>query len=141
MPSTLIPTCPLCGLRFSSEPLLELHVREDHRRHAEAGPAGTPASRQRDGVPGDEADPASSLPSAAKEVAAMTAARQRHRPRVGRASAVLRQMIRAIRHGNEELLLASELMFRPPGAPRSRKDTPATPARATSSTQSFDRAA
>ena len=32
MPTTLIDTCPLCGLRFSSAPLLELHMREDHRR-------------------------------------------------------------------------------------------------------------
>ncbi len=34
MPGTLIPTrsaaCPLCGLRYSSRPMLELHVREDH---------------------------------------------------------------------------------------------------------------
>ena len=32
MPATLIRTCPLCGLRFSNTPLLELHIREDHRR-------------------------------------------------------------------------------------------------------------
>ena len=32
MPATLIRTCPLCGLRFSNLPLLELHIREDHRR-------------------------------------------------------------------------------------------------------------
>jgi hypothetical protein len=32
MPTTLIDTCPLCGLRFSNMPLLELHIREDHRR-------------------------------------------------------------------------------------------------------------
>jgi hypothetical protein len=25
-------TCPLCGLRFSNPPLLELHIREDHPR-------------------------------------------------------------------------------------------------------------
>jgi hypothetical protein len=146
MPSTLTPTCPLCGLRFSSEPLLELHIREDHRRHdhAEAGrggPAGTPASQHRDAVPGDGDGPASSLPSAANEVTAMTAAGQRHRPRAGRARAALRGMIRAIRHANEELLLASELMFRPPGARRSRKEEPATRAHATTGTQPFDRAA
>lgn len=32
MPTALIATCPLCGLRFSNRPLLELHIREDHRR-------------------------------------------------------------------------------------------------------------
>ena len=32
MPATLIRTCPLCGLRFSNLPLLELHIREDHRQ-------------------------------------------------------------------------------------------------------------
>ena len=31
MTSTLNPTCPLCGLRYASKPLLELHIREDHR--------------------------------------------------------------------------------------------------------------
>jgi hypothetical protein len=31
MTVTLNPTCPLCGLRFASRPLLDLHVREDHR--------------------------------------------------------------------------------------------------------------
>ena len=31
MPTTLNPTCPLCGLRFTFGPLLELHIRDDHR--------------------------------------------------------------------------------------------------------------
>jgi hypothetical protein len=31
MSPTLIRTCPLCGLRFDNLPILELHVREDHR--------------------------------------------------------------------------------------------------------------
>lgn len=31
MPSTLNPTCPLCGLRFGNQPHLDPHVREDHR--------------------------------------------------------------------------------------------------------------
>lgn len=30
MPSTLNPTCPLCGLRYTGRPLLDLHIREDH---------------------------------------------------------------------------------------------------------------
>ena len=54
MPTTLNPTCPLCGLRYTDRPLLELHFREDHRprdRHAEPEP-----------VPGDSAATATSPP-------------------------------------------------------------------------------
>lgn len=36
MSSTLMPTCPLCGLRYSNQALLELHIREDHPRHRPA---------------------------------------------------------------------------------------------------------
>src|ERR1700678_3907695 len=32
MPTTLPLTCVLCGLRFTSGPLLDLHIREDHER-------------------------------------------------------------------------------------------------------------
>jgi hypothetical protein len=55
MPTTLTqhysPACWRCGLRFANQPLLELHIREDHleprRRHAEpdrddCGDARTP---------------------------------------------------------------------------------------------------
>src|SRR5262249_1005603 len=36
-----IRTCPLCGLRFDNPPILELHIREDHRRRGRgAAPAG-----------------------------------------------------------------------------------------------------
>jgi hypothetical protein len=58
MPTTLTqhysPACWRCGLRFANQPLLELHIREDHleprRRRAEPdrddrGDARTPASR------------------------------------------------------------------------------------------------
>ena len=45
MTSTLTPACPLCGLRYESRPLLELHIREDHRRQpGRRGPSGTEAS-------------------------------------------------------------------------------------------------
>ena len=46
MTTALIDTCPLCGLRFSNRPLLELHLREDHRR---------PPPRRK-GKPGDGND-------------------------------------------------------------------------------------
>ncbi|HEY1345163.1 MAG TPA: hypothetical protein VGF54_09285 [Streptosporangiaceae bacterium] len=45
MSAPLIRTCPLCGLRFDSLPILELHIREDHRR------------RERRAAP-DDGDPA-----------------------------------------------------------------------------------
>jgi hypothetical protein len=32
MAAMLTAACPLCGLRFGSKALLELHVREDHPR-------------------------------------------------------------------------------------------------------------
>jgi hypothetical protein len=47
MSATLIRTCPLCGLRFDNLPILELHIREDHRRRGrrpaqvDGGSAGT----------------------------------------------------------------------------------------------------
>ena len=80
MTSTLNPTCPLCGLRYASKPLLELHIREDHRpRHGaqpdppETGgaPASSPAARRPSRRTGLAARPS----RAAKEVTAMTAAR------------------------------------------------------------------
>jgi hypothetical protein len=37
-----IRTCPLCGLRFDNLPILELHIREDHRRR---GRGATPDDR------------------------------------------------------------------------------------------------
>jgi len=47
MSATLIRTCPLCGLRFDNLPILELHIREDHR------PQGRRAARD----DGDAAGP------------------------------------------------------------------------------------
>lgn len=47
MPTTLNPVCPLCGLRFANEPLLDLHFREDHRQRdiepEPHNPAATPS--------------------------------------------------------------------------------------------------
>lgn len=53
MPTTLNPTCPLCGLRYADRPLLELHLREDHRR-PDQGPRPDPAPA----APAAPADPA-----------------------------------------------------------------------------------
>jgi len=57
MSATLIRTCPLCGLRFDNLPILELHIREDHRRRGplpaqddgDSAGAGGPAGRAGDG--------------------------------------------------------------------------------------------
>jgi hypothetical protein len=57
MSAILIRTCPLCGLRFDNLPILELHIREDHRRRErrpaadDGDPAATdgPASQAGDG--------------------------------------------------------------------------------------------
>ena len=64
MLSTLNPACPLCGLRFENKPLLDLHIREDHRQRV---------SRERNGDsdPGSTRAPASEAeclpdPAAAK---------------------------------------------------------------------------
>jgi hypothetical protein len=51
MSATLIRTCPLCGLRFDNLSILELHIREDHRRR-ERRPA------QDDGDPAGGGGPA-----------------------------------------------------------------------------------
>jgi len=40
MPTTLNPTCPLCGLRFTFGPLLELHLRDDHRHRRDRAEPG-----------------------------------------------------------------------------------------------------
>jgi hypothetical protein len=98
MTSTLNPACPLCGLRFTSKPLLELHIRDDHRpRHREQ-----PSHAEANGIPASS-------------------------PQAGRPAApsVPRQVIRALRQVNDELTRASEAIIRSARAPRSRVRTPA----------------
>ena len=85
MPTTLNPTCPLCGLRYTDRPLLELHFREDHRprdRHAEPEPD-----------PGDSADVPTSPP--------------RHR---GWARKAPRRVVWALRYADDELMRAHEAL-------------------------------
>jgi hypothetical protein len=38
MTAMLTAACPLCGLRFASKALLELHIREDHPRAPQPQP-------------------------------------------------------------------------------------------------------
>ena len=110
MSSTLTTTCPLCGLRFPGRPLLDLHIRDDHReRDRSAGPAGDSAHRDSPhgdpagtGAPGGGAggpsagDGLAPGPAgvAAEKVTATTAEPE---PRPGRAMAALRRAIGALR--------------------------------------------
>ncbi|HXZ72348.1 MAG TPA: hypothetical protein VEH31_15970 [Streptosporangiaceae bacterium] len=58
MSATLIRTCPLCGLRFDNLPILELHIREDHRRRgrrAAQGDGDATRTPQTGRTPGPEA--------------------------------------------------------------------------------------
>lgn len=95
MTTTLAPTCLLCGLRYANRPMLELHIREDHRRRRHAEPDVPPH--------GHELAPRPSRTT--KEVTAMTATRR---------------MIRAARHVNDELLRASEAIIRSARTPQPR---------------------
>ncbi len=123
MTGTLNSACPLCGLRFASGPLLELHVREDHRRRggrAQPGrgdPGGTRATSARADNSTHKHSLASGPSRSTKEVTAMTAIRH---PRARRLRAIPRQAIRALRYANDELVRAMGAIMRPARAPRSR---------------------
>ena len=122
MTSTLTPACPLCGLRYASKPLLELHIREDHRRRRRAQPAppdvaGTQASPPPAASPSRRTAPASRPSRTAKEVTAMPATR---RPRPGQVLTVPRRLLRALRHVNDELIRASQAIIRSARAPQPR---------------------
>ena len=56
MPTTLNPTCPLCGLRFTFGPLLELHIREDHRQRGGAAEPDRDDGGARKAHPRDRAE-------------------------------------------------------------------------------------
>ena len=53
MPSTLIPACVLCGLRFASRLLPGLHIREDHLRQTATLNPGHDHSADRGGPAGE----------------------------------------------------------------------------------------
>ena len=130
MTSTLTPACPLCGLRYASKPLLDLHIREDHRPRRRAQPGrpdvagGTRASSPAAGSPSRRTGLASRPSRTAKEVTAMPATR---RPRPGQVLTVPRRVLGALRHVNGELMRASEAIIRSARAsqPRPRIQAPA----------------
>ena len=130
MTSTLTPACPLCGLRYASKPLLDLHIREDHRPRRRAQPGrpdvagGTRASSPAAGSPSRRTGLAARPSRTAKEVTAMPATR---RPRPGQVITVPRRVLGALRHVNGELTRASEAIIRSARAsqPRPRIQAPA----------------
>jgi hypothetical protein len=95
MTAALTSTCPLCGLHYASRPMLELHIREDHRQRRGAEPGGHPAATAWHPRPS----------RTRKEVTAMTATRR---------------VIRAVRHVNDEVVRASEAIIRSARAPQPR---------------------
>jgi hypothetical protein len=121
MTSTPNPACPLCGLRYASRPLLQLHIREDHRprRRARSGRSGVVGGARASSPAAGSSSRRSGLafrPSrAVKEVTAMTATR---RSRSGQVLTVPRRVLRALRHVNDELLRASVALMRPARAPQ-----------------------
>ena len=131
MTTTLTPTCSFCGLAFANRPMLELHIREDHvqRGHAaERGqddPSGARAGRLHAGGPDRErGEPAT--PPSTNEVTTVFGTPPRHRLAVWAVTA-LRRVACGLRHANADVMLASELMFRSPGAPRPRRSADAAP--------------
>lgn len=141
MTSTLNPTCPLCGLRYASKPMLEMHIREDHRPRRRARPGrldagGTEASSAA-GSPSRRTDLASTPPYTVREVTAMTATR---RPRTGQVMTIPHRVLRAFRHVNDELMRASEAIIGSARAPQPHPQIQAPAARDTHPGTGTDRA-
>lgn len=141
-----IPTCTLCGLRFSNRALLELHIREDHLErnrparpdHDDSGENGTSRLRTGSSAPGDAL--ASIQARTAHGVNTRTATQQ---PRSGPLVTALCRAIGAVRYVNGELLRAGEAIVRSARAPQpDRSGAPAgKDTQAVSATKHGDRAA
>ena len=106
MLSTLNPACPLCGLRFGNKPLLDLHIREDHRqrvfreRDGDSDPGGTRAPASEADRPPDPADPAATPSWTSKKAAARPA---RRGGGADRAKTALRRALGALHKAAGEL--------------------------------------
>ena len=98
MSSTLTTTCPLCGLRFPGRPLLDLHIRDDHRERDRSAEPAPGDSAHRDSAHRDPAGTGAPRGGAGgtadEEVTATTA---KPEPRPGGAMAALRRAIGALR--------------------------------------------
>ena len=137
MTGTPNPACPLCGLRFGSGALLDLHIREDHRQRGRY-PGDTQIPLPPVGSASHRHNPASTPPRTMKEVTAMTAT---HRPRPGRTMSGPRRVIRALRYVNDELTRASEAIIRSARAPQPRPRVRATAAEGRDAAERVDQAA
>ena len=134
MTSTLTTTCSFCGLVFANRPMLELHIREDHLQRGQAAdpgqgdPVGARAERLPAGGPDPEHVKPATPPRTTREVPAMNGTQPRHRL-AGWAITAVRRVIGTFRRANAELMLATELMRRAPGAarPQPQADMPAAP--------------
>jgi hypothetical protein len=73
--------CPLCGLRYADRPLLELHIREDHRQREHTAAAPVPPAP--DPAP---APPAAPPPRAARTGSWAETARRALNRMIGRAA-------------------------------------------------------
>lgn len=130
MPSTLNPACPLCGLRFGNKPLLDLHIREDHRQrvpraqdgHRDPGSTRVAAPPAYGPLHGHDGTPTPSRTT--KEATARTT--RRRRP-AGRAITAMRRALRAVRNVSDEPLRASGAAIRSTRAWQARPQTPAPP--------------
>jgi hypothetical protein len=121
MTGSLNQACPLCGLRYDNSPLLELHIREDHRRRISAQPGhgrpgNTQASQARANSRGDTADVPSGPSLTTKEATVMTTSRRPWE----RIRTAPRRAIGAFLRINDEFLRASEAIIRSARAPRAR---------------------
>ena len=102
MTSTLTMTCPLCGLRFPGRSLLDLHMREDHRKrnspagpdHGDSGDTGTPRDGA-GGLPRGEGLASGQAAGIAHEEAIAMTTKQRSRS--GRAMTALRRAVGILR--------------------------------------------
>jgi hypothetical protein len=128
MPTTLNPTCPLCGLRYTDRPLLDLHIREDHRRRddrpepdpGDSGDTRTSPPRARALFPlhslPTELFPATrdvtAAPGERREVTAAPAVRRPRGPRLGWARTALRQVVWALWYADLEMMRAFEALAR-----------------------------
>lgn len=100
MPNTLNPACPLCGLRFENQPIMELHMREDHRRRAsrESIGGGDPGITRSPATGADnlaDANEPAAAPSRTSATATAEPAGRRGRAR--RAKTALRRTLRILR--------------------------------------------
>lgn len=103
MPNTLNPACPLCGLRFENQPIMELHIREDHRRRAsrESNDDGDPGITRSPTTGADNLadanEPAAAPSRTSTATATATAEPAGRRGRVRRAKTALRRTLRILR--------------------------------------------